>query len=293
MLTATDVTAETISVSVKTSTSTQAAVTKTSTFALYPVLNAADISVPLDGAPSDAASLNTLKVIVRDLKGNPVGGQTVNWSMNSPSGKALFSPSAGITAVSTSNSSGEAVINLTDRRMENVTVTAKVAGGLPEQTQSKDTRFMQYVALTITGLTNNNCAVTCAITVNVNAKDIDGNPLVNLKVGSHSAAYGGGSSGFTLSSTDASGNVAVLRPMTVAAVDTGVYAFADSFSNPGVISATRSGNVSEYRSASTTVVTTSPALYTGNLAANITAHCSGPVVDIYITTTGGVFPAGG
>ncbi|HGY4723565.1 TPA: Ig-like domain-containing protein, partial [Citrobacter amalonaticus] len=284
MLTATDVTAETISVSVKTSTSTQAAVTKTSTFALYPVLNAADISVPLDGAPSDAASLNTLKVIVRDLKGNPVGGQTVNWSMNSPSGKALFSPSAGTTATSISDAGGVATISLTDRRMENVTVTAGVGSGLPGQTQSGTATFMQYVNLAITGLVNDGCAVTCTVTVKVNAKDIDGNPLANLRVGSDSAAYGGGSTGFTMPTTDAAGNADVLRPMTVVAVDTGVYAFADAFHNPGVISATRSGmNVSEYRSASTTVTTVNPVSIT-----NITTPA-----DPYTFATSSGFPQTG
>ncbi|EEF4509070.1 hypothetical protein FWL67_19210 [Salmonella enterica] len=282
-LTATNVTAESITVSVKTSSSTQAAVTQTSAFEVYPVLNAADISVPLDGAPSDAASLNTVKAIVRDLKGNPVSGQTVNWTMSSPSGLAVFS-TGGTTAGSTSDATGAATISLTSRRMENVTVTASVGSAAPEQSQSKATTFMQYVNLTITGLVNNNCTVTCTVTVNVNAKDIDGNPVSGLKVGTHSAAYGGGSSGFTIPSTDSTGNAAVQRPMAVAAVDTGVYAFADSFSNPGIISATRSGvDVSEYRSASTTVTTVNPVSIT-----NITTPANP-----YTFATGSGFPTTG
>ncbi|MCO5784692.1 hypothetical protein, partial [Citrobacter meridianamericanus] len=147
----------------------------------------------------------------------------------------------------------------TDRRRESVTVTAKVAGGLPVQTQSKATQFYQYANLTITGLVNNGCTVTCTVTVNAHAQDIDGNPLSGLSVGSQSPTYGGGSTGFTLPPTDASGNAAIQRPMTTAAVDTGVYVFADAAHNAGVIPATRAGAfTSEYRSATTTVTTSAP-----------------------------------
>ncbi|MCO5784608.1 hypothetical protein LOD26_25435, partial [Citrobacter sp. BR102] len=144
----------------------------------------------------------------------------------------------------------------TDRRRESVTVTAKVAGGLPVQTQSKATQFYQYANLTITGLVNDGCFITCTVTVNAHAQDIDGNPLSGLSVGSQSPTYGGGSTGFTLPPTDASGNAAIQRPMTTAAVDTGVYVFADAAHNAGVIPATRAGTfTSEYRSATTTVTT--------------------------------------
>ncbi|MCO5784713.1 hypothetical protein LOD26_26040, partial [Citrobacter sp. BR102] len=89
------------------------------------------------------------------MGGYPLSGQTVNWTMSSPSGKALFSPSAATTASSISAATtGIATISLTDRRRESVTVTAKVAGGLPVQTQSKATQFYQYANLTITGLVN-------------------------------------------------------------------------------------------------------------------------------------------
>ncbi|MGA4622174.1 Ig-like domain-containing protein [Citrobacter meridianamericanus] len=283
LLTATNITAETITVSAAVSNGSVPQ-TQSSTFSVYPVISAADISVPLDGAPSDAASLNTVQVIVRDLKGNPLSGQTVSWTMSSPSGKALFSPSAATTATSMTNADGMATVSLTDRRMESVTVTAKTGSGLPVQTQSKATTFMQYANLTITSLGNNNCAVTCTVTVNMNAKDIDGNPLVNLRVGSHSAAYGGGSIGFTLPFTDAAGNATILRPMTTAAVDTGVYVFADAAHNAGVISATRSGAFTrEYRSATTTVTTINPVTVTG----------VSPVINTYTFAANSGFPKTG
>ncbi|MCO5784695.1 hypothetical protein, partial [Citrobacter meridianamericanus] len=106
---------------------------------------------------------------------------------------------------------------------------------------------------------NDGCFITCTVTVNAHAQDIDGNPLSGLSVGSQSPTYGGGSTGFTLPPTDASGNAAIQRPMTTAAVDTGVYVFADAAHNAGVIPATRAGTfTSEYRSATTTVTTSVP-----------------------------------
>ncbi|MFS6817623.1 Ig-like domain-containing protein, partial [Citrobacter meridianamericanus] len=261
-LQATDITAETITVNATVSSSTQAVQAATSTFTVYPVISAADTSVTLDGAPSDAVSLNTVQVIVKDLKGNPVSGQDVDWTMNSPAGQGQFTTAT----TSASDASGVATVSLTNRRMEDVAVTAKVGAGAVAQTQSLTTHFLQYANLSITGLINDSCIVNCTVMVNVNAKDIDGNAIPNLKV----ATYGGLNlgaqvDGVSVVVTDSSGNAAVARPYAAATTDTGVYAVARSIENPGVISASRSGishASSEYISPTTTVTTFNPVTIT-------------------------------
>ncbi|HGY4723553.1 TPA: beta strand repeat-containing protein, partial [Citrobacter amalonaticus] len=272
ILTATDVTAETITVSAKTSASTQAAQTATSTFVVYPVLTPANLTITSDTAPADGVTTNAVQAKVTDLKGNPLSGQTVTFTVTSPSGQAT----GASTLTPVTDASGIATLTLTDRTMETATVKATVGTAVPaNQVQTVTPVFKLFASLTMT-VSNNNCAVNCTVSFAVTALDANDAPVSGLVVNTFDG--GGTGSAGTAGTTNASGQVTLTRSYTAATTNNMTYAYANIAQNSAM-----STRRTEYSAAHVAINTVTPVSIT-----NITTPANP-----YTFTTSSGFPRTG
>lgn len=272
VLTATNVTAESVSVSAKVSTSTQAAQTAASAFVAYPVLTPANLTITSDTAPADGVTTNAVQAKVTDLKGNPLSGKTVTFTVTSPSGQAAGTS----TLTPVTDASGIATLTLTDRTMETAAVKATVGTAVPtNQVQTVTPVFKLFATLTMT-VSNNNCAVACTVTFNVTALNANGGPVAGLVVGTYDG--GGYGTGGAKGTTSGAGTVTLTRTYTAATTNNMTYGYANIADNP-VMSARNT----EYATSQTPVTTVNPVSIT-----NITTPANP-----YTFTTGSGFPQTG
>ncbi|HGY4723555.1 TPA: invasin domain 3-containing protein [Citrobacter amalonaticus] len=157
MLTATDVTAETISVSVKTSTSTQAAVTKTSTFALYPVLSS--LTAGANNVPANNTTTNSVIATFTDKKGTALAaGTVVTFTFSLDKGTARVTNATAPTWTGAVGAGGQVTFLLADSSAtaEAVTLTGYVQGSAIDQ----KTASVNFVAYTLSNISVNGASFT-------------------------------------------------------------------------------------------------------------------------------------
>ncbi|MCO5784627.1 beta strand repeat-containing protein, partial [Citrobacter meridianamericanus] len=156
-LTATDITAEAITVSVKTATSTQAAQTATSTFSIYPIVSS--LTVGTNNVPANNTTLNTLTATVKDLKGNTLVNTPVKLTFSADKGTASFANASPWST--TTNAGGQVTLNLKDSSAvaETVNVTAYAQGSAIDQ----KTAGVNFVAYSLSNASVNGANFTSGI----------------------------------------------------------------------------------------------------------------------------------
>ncbi|HGY4723602.1 TPA: Ig-like domain-containing protein, partial [Citrobacter amalonaticus] len=217
LLEATDITAETITISAKTSTSTQAAVTQISTFALYPVLTS--LGIGDNNKPADNVSWNSVIANVTDMKGNILKNTEVTLTFSADKSTVTFAESSPWTAVTDAN--GNLGLRLRDNTVESV----QVAVGFVSGSKTIEVYFAPDITISTFngGKTDGsqNGSVTALVT-----NPTTGNPLSGMPV-TLSVVNGTASLATTSAATDGSGQVVSLvtsstqGPVTIKAATSG------------------------------------------------------------------------
>ncbi|STB67910.1 intimin-like protein [Citrobacter freundii] len=192
LLTATDITAETITVSMAVNNGSVAQ-TQTSTFALYPVVSS--LTVGTNNVPADSTSLNTLVATITDKKGTSLASQSITLTLTADKGTATFTNTSPWTT--TTNGSGQVTLSLKDNTVESVSVTAKA--GTEPTGMVNSVYFTPNIAITVFngGKTDGsqNGLMTAKVTNPTSGAPLSGMPVtLSVTSGAASIATTSGSS---------------------------------------------------------------------------------------------------
>ncbi|MBW3781442.1 hypothetical protein GL270_09300 [Aeromonas veronii] len=169
ILTAINNVAENIHISAKVSTSTEAAVTQSSTFIIYPLLNSlvASTATSENNVPANNTSLNKVIATITDKKGNPLANKPVTLTFSQNGSKTSFAGSNGPGVCATSpcsvatDASGKVTISLKD--YGNAVTTATVQGYAQSSAIDQKTASVNFNTYSISNIsvngTNNNAAM--------------------------------------------------------------------------------------------------------------------------------------
>jgi len=170
-----------------------------------------------NNAAADGSSANSVNAHITDINGNPVANQTVTFSI--ASGTASFVGSATVTT----DSNGNAIINLTSLVPGNVSITATVNGTAIINGSPAIVTFVVgppsvSAATTILTVVTNNAVADGVATNSVNAHitDASGNALANQTVTFTIASGNANFVGTATLTTDANGNALITLTSTVA-----------------------------------------------------------------------------
>lgn len=144
LLTATNVTAESISVSVQVSLSTQEAKTASSTFVLYPLLGG--LSVGTNSVPADNTATNSVIATFTNKKGAPLpAGTVVTFTFSLDKGTARVTNATSPSWTGAIGAGGQVTFLLADSSANAETVTLKgyVQGSAVDQ-KTATTNFVSY-----------------------------------------------------------------------------------------------------------------------------------------------------
>lgn len=169
ILTAINTVAESIKISAKTSTSTEAAVTQNSIFTIYPLLSSL-VSSTLTSerdVPANNTSLNKVIATFTDKKGNLLASKpvTLTFSQNSPSTSFHGANGPGVCATSpcsvTTDATGRVTLSLKDSG--NAKRTSTVQGYAQSDSIDQRTATVSFVPYTLSSISVNGSNYTTAI----------------------------------------------------------------------------------------------------------------------------------
>lgn len=145
------------------------------TVTFMPTVSSVFVAVTTNNALADGSSVNTFRATVTSPSGQPVANTSVTWSLSSGTASATSSLNA------TTDSSGNAVLSVTDTVAETVTATAKAGNIQGQATATFNPASVEVSAVTVTMPTNNQIADGSATNqAQALVTDANNQPLANV-----------------------------------------------------------------------------------------------------------------
>ncbi|MFS6817775.1 Ig-like domain-containing protein, partial [Citrobacter meridianamericanus] len=188
IITVKDTTAETATVTAKVGSNTaDGGQTAGTAFSLYPVVSG--ITQGVNNSPADSITANTLMVQIEDMAGNVLTNQAVTLSLSGTTlgtGPATLKHGATVltaadSLTTTTDGSGQLLLEATDITAESIAVSAAVNNGSPAQTQSSVFSLYPILDNLVIGTNNQPADNRSLNAVVATLVDLKGNRLLNTE----------------------------------------------------------------------------------------------------------------